>query len=570
MAVFSVNFCPVLAKSNFILGKTPLRRIMNPAASQTQSMQTRDGVRLDADVYYPEGPGPFPVLLMRQPYGRAIASTVVYAHPQWYASQGFIVVIQDVRGRGSSEGQFGLFGAEIQDGYDAVIWAASLPQSNGRVGMYGFSYQGMTQLYAAVEQPEPLRAIAPAMCAYDLYRDWAYEGDTFCLQSNLAWALQLAAEGARLAGDQPAFGRLTRAAKALPLQDDVPAHPDLLQNCPYDVFYQDWLTKPQEDEYWRSRSPQTYINQLAPLPMLHIGGWFDFLMRGTLHLYEAMIKQGEAPQRLIVGPWAHLPWGRHLGAMDYGAGAISPVDRAQVQWFNHWLKGSGHLDAAPVQLFEMGSNQWLNFDRWPQPDSQVSLYLHPTGCVTMNEGLLLGEKPQGGKADVWIHDPWRPVPALGGHAVAPSGRLDRAVIDERSDVLTYTTSPLTQPWHILGEIQVTLQCIAPQPSFDLCAVLSEVYPDGRVYNFAQGICHCLASKATPTHHITLQAVALQVSVGHRLRLSISATCFPAYPTNSGTGTALDRTPSIDHRIITLTLMSEPGDPSEVNIPLIFT
>ncbi len=543
---------------------------MNPAF-QTQSMQTRDGVRLDADIYYPDGNGPFPLLLMRQPYGRAIASTVVYAHPQWYARQGFIVVIQDVRGRGSSEGEFKLFDHEIQDGYDSVIWAAGLPKSNGRVGMYGFSYQGMTQLFAGVEQPEPLRAIAPAMAAWDLYSDWAYENNAFCLQSNLSWALQLAAEGAKLAGDRLAFGQLLRAAKQLPLQDNIPAYPDILQNCPYDVFYQDWLTKPPGDDYWRWRSPQTYLTQLAPLPMLHIGGWFDFLMRGTLHLYGAMTEQEQSPQRLIVGPWAHLPWGRHGGAMDYGAGAVSPVDRAQVQWFNYWLKGDPRLDGAPVQLFEMGRNQWLNFDRWPQPDSQAALYLHTTGCVSMNDGLLLSEQPQGTQADVWVHDPWRPVPASGGHAVAPAGRFDRAVIDQRSDVLTYSTEALIQPWHILGEIQVTLQCTADQPSFDLCAVLSEVYPDGRVYNFAQGVCHCLeTTEANATHCITLQAVSLCVPVGHRLRLSISATCFPAYPTNSGTGTALDRTHSIDHRIITVTLKSDRSDPSWVNIPLIFT
>ena len=131
------------------------------------SMQTRDGIRLDADVYLPSliAPGQtFPVLLMRQPYGRSIASTVVYAHPSWYASQGYIVVIQDVRGRGISEGVFSLFESEIEDGYDAVMWAANLPHSNGLVGMYGFSYQGMTQLYAAAHRPEALKTICPRPC----------------------------------------------------------------------------------------------------------------------------------------------------------------------------------------------------------------------------------------------------------------------------------------------------------------------------------------------------------------------------------------------------------------------
>src|SRR5918997_4262269 len=130
---------------------------------ETASMFTRGGVRLDADIYRPDSEGEFPVLLMRQPYGRAIASTVVYAHPSWYAAYGYIVVIQDVRGRGTSQGEFKLFSHEIEDGFDSVTWAAGLPGSTGEVGMYGFSYQGMTQLYAAASKPTALKTICPAM-----------------------------------------------------------------------------------------------------------------------------------------------------------------------------------------------------------------------------------------------------------------------------------------------------------------------------------------------------------------------------------------------------------------------
>src|SRR4028119_816016 len=168
--------------------------MLNVKPKETASMLTRNGVRLDADIYRPDSEGEFPVLLMRQPYGRAIASTVVYAHPIWYAAQGYIVVIQDVRGRGSSEGEFSLFATEVEDGEDTVNWAAELPGSTGTVGMYGFSYQGMTQLYAAAAKPPALKAIAPSMVGYDLYHDWAYEGGAFCYQLSLGWAIQLAAE----------------------------------------------------------------------------------------------------------------------------------------------------------------------------------------------------------------------------------------------------------------------------------------------------------------------------------------------------------------------------------------
>ena len=181
---------------------------------ETASMRTRDGVRLDADVYRPESTGSFPVLLMRQPYGRQIASTICYAHPTWYAAQGYTVVIQDVRGRGTSEGAFRLFADDVADGEDTIAWASSLPGSSGAVGMYGFSYQGTNQLLAASSGAAALKALAPAMIGWDIGADWAYENDAFCLAAGLGWATQIGAETARLAGDREAFDVLFRFSRA--------------------------------------------------------------------------------------------------------------------------------------------------------------------------------------------------------------------------------------------------------------------------------------------------------------------------------------------------------------------
>ena len=319
---------------------------------ETVSMFTRDGVRLDADIYRPDASGTFPVLLMRQPYGRSIASTVVYAHPIWYASHGYIVVIQDVRGRGTSEGEFKLFAHEIADGFDTVNWASQLPGSNGNVGMYGFSYQGMTQLYAAVKNPPALKTICPAMIGYDLYTDWAYEGGAFCLQSNLSWAIQLATETARLQGDEKAYQSLYSASHNLPLYDTIPASPEILKNLAPDSFYHQWLDHPKPDEYWEKLSPKNYF-QTVDMPMLHIGGWFDTYLRGTLNLYKEMASRSGFPQHLIIGPWAHLPWGRKVGAVDYGSAAANPIDEFQILWFDRFLKGidNGLLDELPIYQF---------------------------------------------------------------------------------------------------------------------------------------------------------------------------------------------------------------------------
>ncbi len=396
---------------------------------RTHSMHTRDGVRLDADVYYPKADGTVPVLLMRQPYGRAIASTIVYAHPIWYAAHGYIVVIQDVRGRGTSEGEFRLFENEIEDGYDTVNWAATLPGSSGGVGMYGFSYQGMTQLYAAVKRPAALKALCPAMLGYDLYHDWAYEGGAFCLQANLGWAIQVAAETARLKGDEAAFLALSNAARNLPLHDTMPTRPNIMSELAADSFYHDWLDRPDSDPYWQRLSPKTYLPEFD-LPMLHIGGWFDTFMRGTLNLYQAM-SHSQHPQHLLVGAWAHLPWGRKVGAVDYGSDATSVCDRAQIRWFDQFLKGidTGLLDEPPLKLFEMGSNEWRSFDEFPN-SPKTSYFLTSTGLAGIRDSDGKLTRDRGASSiDVLVHDPWRPIPALGGHASAPSGSFDRAALD---------------------------------------------------------------------------------------------------------------------------------------------
>ena len=215
--------------------------------------------------------------------------------------------------------------------------------------MYGFSYQGMTQLYAAIGKSSALKAIAPAMIGYDLYSDWAYENGAFCLQANLGWAIQLAAETARLQGDEIAFQKLYQASRNLPLLDPIPAKPKIMQELAADSFYHQWLEHNVPGEYWEKLSPK-YLIQDVDLPMLHIGGWFDPYLRGTLNLYRDMAARSQYPQHLIVAPWAHLPWGRKLGMVDYGVEAENYIDEIQISWFDYWLKGK---DTGILSLFTL-------------------------------------------------------------------------------------------------------------------------------------------------------------------------------------------------------------------------
>jgi predicted acyl esterase len=361
-----------------------------------------------------------------------------------------------------------------------------------------------------------------------------------------------------------------------------------------DSFYHDWLNNPQPGEYWKKLSPK-YLLQDVDLPMLHIGGWFDPYLRGTLNLYRAMSQKSQYPQHLIVGPWAHLPWGRKLGAVDYETQAQNPIDEIQIRWFDYFLKGkdTGISSEAPISLFEMGSNQWRYLEKFP--DSATTYYLASDGLASMREdsGMLWeAEKDDNltlknsndlsttsenlenylatdiarefpNTKDIIVHDPWRAVPALGGHASFSSGSFDRSSLDCRSDILTYTSYPLETDLHIVGTVTVELYCEADKPSFDLCAVLSEVYPNGKVFNFTQG--YIKINSLNNPIAIPLQATCIKIAVGNSLRLSLSGACFPAYPVNSGTGKALLETHLIDNQIITISIRSGADFPSFIEL-----
>ncbi|MDE5122404.1 MAG: CocE/NonD family hydrolase [Trichodesmium sp. St19_bin1] len=536
---------------------------MKVLPKETTSILTRDGIRLDADIYRPDVKGEFPVILMRQPYGRAIASTVVYAHPKWYAAHGYIVIIQDVRGRGTSEGEFELFTLEIEDGIDTINWAANLPGSTGEIGMYGFSYQGMTQLYAASAKPPALKTICPAMIGYDLYTDWAYEGGAFCLITNLGWAVQIATETARLRGNEKAYQELFQASRNIPLSTINPALPKVISEYGKDSFYHQWIENYQSSEYWQNLSPNM---ENVDLPMLHIGGWFDTYLRGTINLYKEMAGRSKFLQKLIVGPWSHIPWGRKVGAVNYGLQASSSIDELQILWFNQFLKGinTGIFERSPVSLFEMGSNEWRNLNSWPS-NSHKFYYLASKGLANIREdsGSLTPSCPNISVDDTLVHDPWRPVPALGGHATFPAGSFERSELDCRTDILTYTSGFLTEDLHIAGDIFVNVYCTADTSSFDLSAVLSEVRKDGDIYNFTQGYIKVVDNNLPVK--ICLQPTCMKIEKGNAIRLSLSAACFPAYLINPG----IDKSPGevrlIDAKIITITVSSGKNDPSIISL-----
>lgn len=537
---------------------------------ETVLMTASDGIRLAADLYRPRAQGEFPVLLMRQPYGRHIASTVIFAHPSWYAAQGYIVVIQDVRGRGTSEGRFRIFADDVRDGGEAVAWAARLPGSTGRVGMYGFSYQGHTQLLALAAGRPELAALCPAMATWDVHADWAYEGGAFAFANNIYWGIQMATEQARLAHDTRAFDALFAASRNLPLQSPAPGRPPVLEEYARYGHYGDWVANPAPGPYWEGIAVgHALAGSAMDVPMLHIGGWYDFMLTGTLRIYREAATRSQRPQRLVIGPWTHIPWGRFGGAADFGAEAGGEIDALQLAWFDRFLKDidNGIDRAPPVRLFDLVARRWRDFDAWPRPPAR-RYFISSDGLAAVSEaGRLAPAAPAETSRDTVVHDPWRPVPALGGHNAEPGGMRERSAIDNRSDVLTYTTAPLAAPLTLAGEVRLTLSARADQPSFDISAILSQVTRDGRVFNLTQGH-RRIDGRAGQPVEIAMRALCATIPAGDALRLSLAGANFPAFMVNPGTGDEPGETRQIDCRVITITVAGGGDAPSWIELPVL--
>jgi len=519
-------------------------------------MRARDGCRLDATVWRPEGSGRYPVLLMRQPYGRAIASTIVFAHPAWYAAHGYVVAVQDVRGTGTSEGEFHLFAHEETDGAEAVDWAAALDGSAGNVGMYGFSYQANTQ-YLALAGGGALRAMAPAMGGWDIRTDWAFESGAFRLGPNLGWGLQMGFIKATHDGDRHAAQALRAAAQALPLQEANRTRPDVIRRFGHWTHYEPWLTHPDPGAFWDGIAPSARLGgHRLDVPMLHIGGWYDPMLMGTLAAHDAVTQARRAEQALYVGPWTHQPWGRRVGAVDFGRDAVSAIDPAQVAWFDRHLKGRDSPAQGGLTLFDVGAHRWRRFSEWPAV-RPWTLFLGGDGRATAAASGTLTRAAGEAETDRIVHDPWRPAPVMGGHGSAPVGMQDRAAVDDRADVAVYDSGPLERAVFLCGRVRVSLALEADQPSFDIDAVLSMLAPDGRAWTLTQGHARidaglrAASAAAVQQTELPMRAVCVTIPAGHAVRLSLAGTAAPSYAVNPGTGAPAAEFMAADERVITI-------------------
>jgi uncharacterized protein len=525
-------------------------------------VKMRDGAILRADIYRPKGDGRFPVLLQRTPYNKSNPGRFSFGYRA--AASGYVVIIQDVRGRYSSEGEWYPFKHESNDGYDTVEWAAALPYSNGKVGMFGGSYVGATQMLAAISHPPHLAGICPIVTASNYHDGWTYQGGAFEQWFNESWTSGLA---------QDTFNRaVQKHTNALEGVWTLPLAGYPLFNFPKDSgrtdsaaelapYFLDWLSHPSYDAYWKTWSIEEHYPEIA-VPALTIAAWYDIFQGGSLRNYAGIKAHGGGDearhgQRLLVTIGGHAGSGRKIGDVDFGpAAAQFREEDAILLWYDYLFKGIQDALASekPVKIFVMGLNQWRQEDDWPLTRAHNTKYFfHSTGSANSlrGNGTLTIASPRSEPFDHYVYDPSNPAPTVGGPLCCDSDHLapgprDQRAVEARDDVLTFSTAPLVQDLEVTGPVSVELYAKSSAVDTDFTAKLVDVGPDGFAQNLTEGIIRARYrnSQENPEFmnpgevyklNIDLWSTSNVFRKGHVLRIEISSSNFPRFDRNLNTG-----------------------------------
>ncbi len=564
----------------------------------------RDSVKLATDIYFPARggvavAGKFPVLVSRTPYGKNPARVTPITNAaaekelnaaSYFAKNGYVVMIQDVRGRFDSEGKFYFAINEGRDGYDTVEWAASQPWANGKVGTYGASYLAHVQNAMAVLRPPHLNAMFITVGAGNYFEEGAWRGGAFMLLHNVFYALTALTMTSNEARANPVtLAALDRAAHqdlgAWMLAFPYHSAANPFTSAPaYDKWFQDYVDHYTYDDYWKQNglNAEVSYDKYPDIPIYFTTGWYDFFERGSLNNFKAMAARHKSPTKLLVGPWEHSGTGpRVTGDVDFGPSAEFDMFDEQLRWFNQILKGeeTGILREPLVKLFVMGGGsgaksesgkmqdggQWITAPAWPPPSTvSKSYYIH-------GDGSLSEKSPAAEAPSVYEYDPAHPVPSIGGQmngGVGPAfpadGPRDQVCsiktfgcdndlpLAARRDVLVFQTPPLESDVAIAGPVSVDLWISSSAKDTDFTAKLVDVAPPNKDYPFgfamniedriirvrwSEGYDKPVFLKPGEVRKVTVDLISAgnRFAKGHRIRVDISSSSFPYFDLNPNTG-----------------------------------
>ncbi|MGW5276328.1 CocE/NonD family hydrolase [Streptomyces sp. NPDC004044] len=537
----------------------------------------RDGTVLRADVYTPEGDGPFPVLVMRTPYDK----NVTFGHDfLTTARAGYIAVIQDARGSFTSDGEWMPWKHEREDGYDTIEWAATLPKSNGRVGMLGMSYNGSTQWSAAVERPPHLAAIAPTMTWSDPEDGLLFRGGAVELGVNAYWGTAQAISRYFRTDVGPDVA-MARTMQTIDYFDNIadrgywelPAGKVsvLAENDMPDLGVARALADPATTN--DSRVSNRYDD--VDVPALVTAGWYDIFLQGALDNFDGLRSRGKTA-RLVVGPWGHttLPaaMGSRVGEVNFGMGSLLPggmsVQNLQHEWYEHWLQGAPATEAheSGVLIFVMGINRWRAEPEWPLARAlDTPLYLDKKSALSWEPNTAIGDE------STYAYDPADPVISRGGNLVMSSdyeaGVFDQRDTEARDDVLVFTTPPLEQDLEITGRVRATLFAETDGPSTDWVVRLCEVDSKGVSRNLVDGITrvHNEPNRVDEVN-VDLWSTSIVVREGHKLRVHVTSSNFPRWDRNLNAGDS--EAEKLTGRVAKQRILHDSQHPSRIILPVI--
>ncbi len=534
-----------------------------------------DGTILRSDVYRPNDDHRYPVLMLRLPYDKKTPRYFnEYVEVPRMVDAGYIVILQDVRGRFASDGAFYPFVNERKDGYESVEWAASLPCSNGKVGLFGMSYHGYTQFAAAAEMPPSLKAIAPVMSMTDPWTGMLHNENALVeIGSFATWTLEsILPNMLKRRGEKRNVQQYT---------DDLPdwisyapsnTWPPLKELDPNSFFF-DFINKNMNQEMIEYISLYDHLQEMK-VPALFIGGWFDSLLKSTIKAYQNYT----GPSMLWIGPWTHTEMTGRAGecyfedsATSIGMDKIQDPTELHIRWFDHWLKDKPLAIDKSVHLYKMGQKTWEALECLPASVHVQYFYLESNGDARTlhGDGRLMMEPTTIDSLNKLLLDPKNPVPSYGGNSIVAgqeAGMFDQRKIQSRKDVLVYTSRPLETPLNIYGLVQADIWASSPSSLLDIFIRVSDVYPDGRAYNIVDSFHREVVNKDQPARiQMGVNYTAYQVKAGHSIRIEIAASNAPQYDVNQNNGqtsiTASNGLPAYE------TIYHSKRYPSNVILPL---
>ena len=493
----------------------------------------RDGIRLGADVYLPRAVGPFPAIVIRMPYGKQTPAMGMAVLGAWLARKGYACVVQDVRGKFSSGGDFDPGVHEVEDGYDTVDWVAGQDWCDGAIGLFGESYYGFTAYAAAISGHPAVRAIAPGDIGLDRRRAWFRQG-AFLLNTTGYWALSMdAPEYADVAGVDPFCLPLINLPQPLGLEG---------------AFYRNLLAHAEDSTWWQQRSLAHRLVDIR-CAVLSWSGWYDNYTGPQLADFERLLEVHPTPEHLhlMIGPWDH-----EGSAGTATRAACLPIPAtAQHRWdtyqafFDRYLRGddNGFGRAGAANIFTLGLNQWQTTSTWPPPA------LKPTPLYLRHGAELSFDPPTTAEApDRYRYDPADPVVETVGEncwSLATTLR-DRRRLDTREDILRYVTPPLHRALEITGPVSARLFAATSAIDTDFTVTLCHVLANGTVNTIQDGIVRAryrrgmdapaaLVPGQVEQYDITLFATSYFIPAGDRLRVDVSSSSFDRYDRNLNTG-----------------------------------